>query len=101
MVRVMIRNTTGRDYLEYGPRSVKVAVLPLYSAITIYDRYEPLMRYLSKRTGREFQAGHTEGFRGLHARRQGQKGPVLLPEPLYLRPHRQGCRNHSSRDDRR
>jgi phosphate/phosphite/phosphonate ABC transporter binding protein len=55
MVRVMIRNATGKDYIEYGPSTVKVAVLPLYSPITMYDRYEPLMRYLSRETGREFK----------------------------------------------
>ncbi|MBI5846529.1 MAG: phosphate/phosphite/phosphonate ABC transporter substrate-binding protein [Nitrospirae bacterium] len=55
MMRVMIRNITGRDYVEYGPKTVRVAVLPLYSAITIYDRYDPLMRYLSRETGYEFK----------------------------------------------
>jgi phosphonate transport system substrate-binding protein len=55
MVRVMIRNVTGKDTVEYGPRTVKVAVLPLYSPITMYNRYEPLMRYLSRETGREFK----------------------------------------------
>ena len=55
MVRVMIRNVTGEDHVEYGPKTVKVAVLPLYSPITMYERYEPLMRYLSRETGREFK----------------------------------------------
>ncbi len=55
MVRVMIRNATGKDTIEYGPKTVKVAVLPLYSPITMYERYEPLMRYLSRETGREFK----------------------------------------------
>lgn len=55
VVRVMIKNLTGRDYIEYGPKTIKVAVLPLYSAITLYDRYEPLMRYLSQKTGYEFK----------------------------------------------
>lgn len=55
MVRVMIKNLTGRDLIEYGPRTIKVAVLPLYSAITMYERYEPLMRYLSQKTGYEFK----------------------------------------------
>ena len=55
VVRVMIRNLTGRDHLRYGRNGVRVAILPLYSAITLYDRFDPLMRYLSKRTGREFK----------------------------------------------
>ena len=55
VVRVMIKNLTGRDFLRYGKDAVRVAILPLYSAITLYDRFDPLMRYLSKRTGREFK----------------------------------------------
>ena len=55
MVRVMIRNVTGEDHIEYGARTVRVAVLPLYSPITMYDRYDPLMRHLSRETGREFK----------------------------------------------
>lgn len=55
VVRVMMKNLTGRDYIEYGPKTIKVAVLPLYSAITLYNRYEPLMRYLSHGTGYEFK----------------------------------------------
>lgn len=55
VVRVMIKNLTGRDSIEYGPKTIKVAVLPLYSTITLYNRYEPLMRYLSQKTGYEFK----------------------------------------------
>lgn len=55
VVRVMIKNLTGKDYIEYGPKTIRVAVLPLYSAITLYNRYEPLMRYLSQKTGYEFK----------------------------------------------
>ncbi|MEW6739150.1 MAG: phosphate/phosphite/phosphonate ABC transporter substrate-binding protein [Nitrospirota bacterium] len=55
VVRVMIKNLTGRDYIEYGHKTIKVAILPLYSAITLYDRYEPLMKYLSQKTGYEFK----------------------------------------------
>ncbi len=54
-VRVMMGNLTGRDYIEYGPKTIKVAVLPLYSAITLFERYDPLMRYLSRKTGYEFK----------------------------------------------
>lgn len=55
VIRVMIKNLTGRDYIEYGPKTIKVAILPLYSAITLYDRYEPLMEHLSQKTGYEFK----------------------------------------------
>ncbi len=55
VVRVMIRNLTGKNYLEYGKNSIKVAILPLYSAITLFDRFDPLMRYLTRKTGYEFK----------------------------------------------
>lgn len=55
VIRVMIKNLTGKDYIEYGPRTIRVAVLPLYSAVTIYNKYDPLMRYLSRKTGYEFK----------------------------------------------
>lgn len=55
VVRVMIRNLTGKNYIRYGSNSVKVAILPLYSAITLFDRFDPLMRYLSVKTGHEFK----------------------------------------------
>ncbi len=54
-VRVMIKNLTGRNYLQYSKKSIKVAILPLYSAITLFDRFDPLMRYLTKKTGYEFK----------------------------------------------
>ncbi len=55
VIRVIMNNLTGKDYIEYKPKTVKVAILPLYSAITLYDRYDPLMRYLSQKTGYEFK----------------------------------------------
>ena len=55
VVRVMIKNLTGKNYLEYGRNSMKVAILPLYSAITLFDRFDPLMRYLTRKTGYEFK----------------------------------------------
>ncbi len=55
VVRVMIRNLTGKNYLVYDKSVVKVAILPLYSAITLYERFDPLMRYLTRKTGREFK----------------------------------------------
>lgn len=54
-IRVLIRNFRGIDYTEYGPKTIKVAILPLYSPLTIYKRYDPLMRYLSEKTGYEFK----------------------------------------------
>lgn len=55
VMRVMIRNFTGTNYLEYGKNTVRVAILPLYSAITLFDRFDPLMRHLSRETGLEFK----------------------------------------------
>ncbi len=55
VVRVMIKNLTGKNYLEYGKKSIKVAILPLYSPITLFDRFDPLMRYLTQKTGYEFK----------------------------------------------
>lgn len=55
VVRVMIKNLTGKNYLEYSDQTLKVAILPLYSAITLFDRFDPLMRYLSEKTGYEFK----------------------------------------------
>ncbi|MDI1471616.1 phosphate/phosphite/phosphonate ABC transporter substrate-binding protein [Thermodesulfovibrio sp. 1176] len=54
-IRVLIRNIKGKDYIEYTPKTIKVAILPLYSPLTIYKRYDPLMRYLSEKTGYEFK----------------------------------------------
>lgn len=54
-IRVMIKNLTGKNYIEYEQKTVKVAILPLYSAITLYNRYDPLMRYLSEKTGYNFK----------------------------------------------
>lgn len=54
-IRVLIRNLKGIDYIEYGSKTIKVAILPLYSPLTIYKRYDPLMRYLSEKTGYEFK----------------------------------------------
>ncbi len=54
-IRVLFRNLKGVDYIEYGQKTIKVAVLPLYSPLTIYKRYDPLMRYLSEKTGYEFK----------------------------------------------
>jgi phosphate/phosphite/phosphonate ABC transporter binding protein len=55
VVRVMIKNLSGKNYLEYGKNSIKVAILPLYSAITLFERFDPIMRYLSTKTGYEFK----------------------------------------------
>ncbi|HEA83952.1 MAG TPA: phosphate/phosphite/phosphonate ABC transporter substrate-binding protein, partial [Thermodesulfobacterium geofontis] len=54
-IRVLIRNFKGKDYIEYSKDTIKVAILPLYSPLTIYKKFDPLMRYLSKKTGYEFK----------------------------------------------
>jgi phosphate/phosphite/phosphonate ABC transporter binding protein len=54
-IRVLIKLFKGKDLIEYKPDTIKVAILPLYSPLTIYKRFDPLMRYLSEKTGREFK----------------------------------------------
>ncbi len=66
VVRVMIKNLTGKNYLTYGTKSIKVAILPLYSAITLFDRFDPLMRYLSQKTGYEFKLVIPKDFEGFY-----------------------------------
>lgn len=61
-IRILIKNLTGKNYIEYGPKTIKVAVLPLYSPLTIYKRYDPLMRYLSEKTGYEFKLVIPQNF---------------------------------------
>jgi len=73
VVRVMIKNLSGRNYVEYGRNSIKVAILPLYSAITLFDRFDPLMRYLSMKTGYEFKLVIPKDFEDfIKTIRQGQ-----------------------------
>ncbi len=55
IVRIMIKNITGKDYLRYPPDAVKLGLLPLFSAITLNKRYTPLAAYLSEQTGRDFR----------------------------------------------
>lgn len=55
VVRVMINDLSEINYMEYGPRTMKVAILPLYSAITLFERFDPLMRHLSARGPYEFK----------------------------------------------
>ncbi len=54
-IRILIRNFKGKNYIEYHKNTIKVAILPLYSPLTIYKKFDPLMRYLSKKTGYEFK----------------------------------------------
>lgn len=73
VVRVMIKNLTGKNYLEYGKKSIKVAILPLYSAITLFERFDPLMRYLSRETGYEFKLVIPKDFEDFfHTVKQGR-----------------------------
>jgi len=55
IVRIMLKNMTGKDYLTYPPGTVKLGLLPLYSAITLNKRFSPLAAYLSRQTGRDFR----------------------------------------------
>ena len=55
VIRVLIRSIHDKDYFEYGPKTVKVGILPRYSTITLFGMFEPLMKYLSKNTGYDFK----------------------------------------------
>lgn len=54
-IRVLIKLFKGKNLIEYPPNTIKVAILPLYSPLTIYRRFDPLMKYLSEKTGYEFK----------------------------------------------
>lgn len=54
-IRVLIKLFKGKNLIEYPPNTIKVAILPLYSPLTIYKRFDPLMKYLSEKTGYEFK----------------------------------------------
>jgi len=53
IVRIMLKNMTGRDYLSYPRDAVKIGLLPLYSSITLYKRFSPLAETLAESLGRE------------------------------------------------
>lgn len=53
IVRIMLKNTTGRDYLAYPEQAVTIGLLPLYSSITLYKRFSPLAETLSRKIGRD------------------------------------------------
>ena len=55
IVRIMLKNITGRDYLTYPGTALKIGLLPLYSPITLYKRFAPLARYLGSVVDREFR----------------------------------------------
>ncbi|MGM0646494.1 MAG: phosphate/phosphite/phosphonate ABC transporter substrate-binding protein [Thermodesulfobacteriota bacterium] len=55
VVRIMLKNTTGKNYLSYPEDAVKLGLLPLYSPITLDKMFAPLAEYLSQATGREFR----------------------------------------------
>lgn len=55
IVRIILKNITGTDYLTYPESAVKLALLPLYSPIKLNKMFFPLARYLSQETGREFR----------------------------------------------
>lgn len=85
VVRVMIKNLTGKNYLEYGKNTVKVAILPLYSAVTLFDRFDPLMRYLSRRTGYEFKLVIPRDFEDFFATITGGKAEFSYSNPyIYI-----------------
>lgn len=53
IVRIMLKNMTGQDFLSNTGDTVKIGLLPLYSPITLYNRFSPLAEKLSRSTGKE------------------------------------------------
>ena len=86
VVRVMIKNLTGKNYLRYGKNAIKVAILPLYSAITLFERFDPLMRYLSAKTGYEFKLVIPKDFEDFFETIERGEARVLLFQSLHLYP---------------
>ncbi|MGM0424967.1 MAG: phosphate/phosphite/phosphonate ABC transporter substrate-binding protein [Thermodesulfobacteriota bacterium] len=55
VVRIMLKNITGQDYLHYPEDTLKLGLLPLYSAISLHEMFQPLAEYLGQATDREFR----------------------------------------------
>jgi phosphate/phosphite/phosphonate ABC transporter binding protein len=54
-VRIMLRNIAGKNYLHYPQDALKLGLLPLYSAISMHEMFQPLAEYLAQSTDREFR----------------------------------------------
>ncbi len=95
VVRLMIKNITGRDYLQYPAGTLKLGLLPLYSAITLHEMFQPLAGYLSQELDREVRLVIPKDFEEfVHLVRQGEvdftfQNPyvhLLLARDGHLRP---------------
>lgn len=91
IVRIMLKNITGRDYLTYPPDTVKLGLLPLYSAITLNKRFAPLAAYLSRQTGRDFRLVIPRDFEDfVHQVRSGEIDFAYQNPYVYLLLAREG-----------
>ena len=91
IVRIMLKNITGRDYLSYPPQTVKLGLLPLYSAITLNKRFSPLAAYLSAKTGRDFRLVIPKDFEEfVHLVRTGSVDFAYQNPYVYLLLAREG-----------
>jgi phosphate/phosphite/phosphonate ABC transporter binding protein len=85
IVRIMLKNITGKDYISYPPNVLKLAVLPLYSPITLNNMFDPLVRYLSQSTGRTFRLLIPRDFEHfVHIVRSGQADFAYQNPYVYL-----------------
>ena len=94
ILRIMIKNITGKDYLSYPPQAVTIGLLPLYSAIILHKRFTPLAAYLSEETGQDFRLVIPKDFEqfvsivrsgGVDFAYQNPYVYLLLAEGGYLR----------------
>ncbi|MGM0540475.1 MAG: phosphate/phosphite/phosphonate ABC transporter substrate-binding protein [Thermodesulfobacteriota bacterium] len=73
VVRIMIKNITGRDYLHYPAGTLKLGLLPLYSAITLHEMFQPLAKYLGQELDRDVRLVIPRDFEEfVHLVRQGE-----------------------------
>jgi phosphate/phosphite/phosphonate ABC transporter binding protein len=85
ILRVILKNITGKDYLSYPKGVVKLALLPIYSPISLDRMFSPLAEYLSRKTGREFRLVIPRDFKEFATMiRQGQADFSYQDPYVYL-----------------
>jgi phosphate/phosphite/phosphonate ABC transporter binding protein len=94
ILRIMLKNIAGKDYLRYPPDTVKLGLLPLFSAITLNKRFTPLASYLSEQTGRDFRLVIPRDFdEFVHLVRSGEVDFAYQNPYVYLLLAREGHLN--------
>lgn len=90
-VRIMLKNITGQDYLHYPEDAMKLALLPLYSAVSLHEMFQPLAEYLAQVTGREFRLVIPKDFEEfVQIVREGQVDFSFQNPYVYLLLSREG-----------